>query len=58
MKQGDAMGKIEKDSVSLGAVSVSMPPDLIVQVRDGTPAADLSLQEAIREALRLIASQK
>jgi pyruvate dehydrogenase E1 component beta subunit len=29
-----------------------MPPDLIVQVPDGTPAQDLSYQEAVREALR------
>lgn len=46
------MGKIEKDSVSLGTVSVSMPPDLIMQVKEGTPATELSYQEAIREALR------
>ncbi len=42
----------EKDSVSLGAVKSALPPDLVVQVEPGTPAKELSYQEAIREALR------
>jgi pyruvate/2-oxoglutarate/acetoin dehydrogenase E1 component len=46
------MGKADKDSVSLGAIGVSAPSDLIVQVADGTPARELSYQGAIREALR------
>jgi pyruvate/2-oxoglutarate/acetoin dehydrogenase E1 component len=46
------MSKVERDATSLGAVSASMPPDLIKQVGDGEPAEELSYQEAIREALR------
>ena len=41
-----------RDSVSLGAKTPEMPSDLIVQVPEGVPAQMLSLQEAIREALR------
>jgi pyruvate/2-oxoglutarate/acetoin dehydrogenase E1 component len=42
----------ERDATSLGVVAAAMPADLIVQVAEGTPARDLSYQEAIREALR------
>lgn len=42
----------ERDAVSLGAARPVMPPDLIVQVPPGTPAKEMSYQEAIREALR------
>ena len=41
-----------RDAVSLGAKTPSMPGDLIVQVPPGVPAKELSMQEAIREALR------
>jgi pyruvate/2-oxoglutarate/acetoin dehydrogenase E1 component len=41
-----------RDAVSLGARAPAFPPDLIVQVAPGTPAKELSYQEAIREALR------
>jgi pyruvate dehydrogenase E1 component beta subunit len=40
------------DSTSLGVTTAALPPDLIVQVPPGTPAQELSYQEAIREALR------
>ena len=43
---------VERDATSLGVLAASMPSDLIVQVQAGTPAKDLSYQEAIREALR------
>ena len=46
------MARAEIDATSLGAKTVAMPPDLIVQVPDGAPAQELSYQEAIREALR------
>jgi pyruvate dehydrogenase E1 component beta subunit len=46
------MGNTEKDATSLGVVKADMPPDLIVQVKDGAPAREMSYQEAIREALR------
>lgn len=46
------MSKANTDAVSLGATAVSVPSDLIVQVQEGTQAAELSYQEAIREALR------
>jgi pyruvate dehydrogenase E1 component beta subunit len=42
----------ERDSVSLGSSKPTLSPDLIVQVTPGEPARELSLQEAIREALR------
>jgi len=41
-----------RDAVSLGAKTPTMPTDLIVQVSPGVPAKELSMQEAIREALR------
>lgn len=41
-----------RDAVSLGAKSPVMPAELIVQVPSGTPSKELSMQEAIREALR------
>lgn len=41
-----------RDSVSLGAKAPIMSPDLILQVPPGQPAKELSMQEAIREALR------
>jgi pyruvate/2-oxoglutarate/acetoin dehydrogenase E1 component len=46
------MARKDIDATSLGAVAAVMPPDLIVQVPDGTPAQELSYQEAVREALR------
>jgi len=42
----------QRDSVSLGAKAPVMPSDLIVQVVPGAPAKEISMQEAIREALR------
>jgi pyruvate/2-oxoglutarate/acetoin dehydrogenase E1 component len=51
-RQGKEMGKVERDSTSLGVVKVEVPADLIVQVVPGTPVKELSYQEAIREALR------
>ena len=42
----------ERDTVSLGADAPVMSPDLMVQVPEGTPATEISYQEAIREALR------
>jgi pyruvate/2-oxoglutarate/acetoin dehydrogenase E1 component len=42
----------ERDATSLGVVAAAMPADLIVQIAEGTPAKELSYQEAIREALR------
>jgi pyruvate/2-oxoglutarate/acetoin dehydrogenase E1 component len=41
-----------RDATSLGASAPIMPSDLIVQVPEGVPAKELSMQEAIREALR------
>jgi pyruvate/2-oxoglutarate/acetoin dehydrogenase E1 component len=41
-----------RDTVSLGAKAPLMPSDLIVQVPAGTPAKEMTMQEAIREALR------
>ncbi len=46
------MGKVERDATSLGVTAPTMSPDLIVQVAEGTPAQEISYQEAIREALR------
>ena len=43
---------LERDAVSLGAAAPALPPDLIVQVPEGTPAKEISYQVAIREALR------
>jgi len=40
------------DAVSLGATAPVLAADLIVQVREGVPAHEISYQEAIREALR------
>jgi pyruvate/2-oxoglutarate/acetoin dehydrogenase E1 component len=42
----------QRDAVSLGSKAPVMPSDLMVQVAPGTPAKEMSLQEAIREALR------
>lgn len=42
----------QRDSVSLGSSKSTFSPDLIMQVTPGMTAKDLSLQEAIREALR------
>src|SRR5512135_2117427 len=42
----------QRDSVSLGATTPVMSPELIQQVPPGVPARELSYQEAIREALR------
>jgi pyruvate/2-oxoglutarate/acetoin dehydrogenase E1 component len=42
----------QRDSVSLGSKIPLMPSDLMVQVAPGTPAKEMTLQEAIREALR------
>jgi pyruvate/2-oxoglutarate/acetoin dehydrogenase E1 component len=46
------MSTSTRDAVSLGASTPVMPSDLIVQVQPGTPAREVSMQEAIREALR------
>lgn len=46
------MGKVERDATSLGAVKSDIPADLIVQVKEGEPAKEMTYQEAIREALR------
>lgn len=43
---------LARDAVSLGAKAPTMPSDLIVQAPAGVPAKELSMQEAIREALR------
>jgi len=43
---------VKRDATSLGAVAPVLPSDLIVQVPEGTPAKEMSYQEAIREALR------
>lgn len=40
------------DSVSLGSTAPTMTPDLIQQVPDGVSFKEISMQEAIREALR------
>lgn len=41
-----------RDAVSLGASSPVMPADLFTQLPAGTPAKEMTMQEAIREALR------
>lgn len=41
-----------RDTVSLGASTPIMPSDLIMQLPSGVPAKEMSMQEAIREALR------
>ena len=46
------MVETQRDAVSLGSSKPTMSPDLIVQVPTGTPAKEMSYQEAIREALR------
>jgi pyruvate dehydrogenase E1 component beta subunit len=46
------MGKVERDSTSLGVTAPVMAPDLITQVGEGVAAREMSYQEAIREALR------
>jgi pyruvate dehydrogenase E1 component beta subunit len=46
------MGKVDRDATSLGVTAPTMSTDLIVQVAEGTPAHEMSYQEAIREALR------
>lgn len=43
---------VKRDTVSLGATTPVMSPDLIQQVPPGVTARELSYQEAIREALR------
>ena len=43
---------VERDATSLGAVAPVLPSDLIDQVPEGTPAQEMSYQEAVREALR------
>jgi pyruvate/2-oxoglutarate/acetoin dehydrogenase E1 component len=42
----------ERDTVSLSSNKPTLSPDLFKQVKDGTPAKEMSMQEAIREALR------
>ena len=46
------MANVERDAVSLASSKPTMSPDLIVQIPPGTPAKEMSYQEAIREALR------
>ena len=46
------MATTPRDAVSLGSNKPTLSPDLIVQVPAGTPAKEISYQEAIREALR------
>jgi pyruvate dehydrogenase E1 component beta subunit len=46
------MGKVERDATSLGVTAPVMSGDLFTQVAEGTPAREMSYQEAIREALR------
>jgi pyruvate/2-oxoglutarate/acetoin dehydrogenase E1 component len=41
-----------RDAVSLGSNTPVMSPDLMLQVKPGTPAREMTMQEAIREALR------
>jgi len=43
---------VKRDATSLGRVASVLPSDLIVQVPAGTPATEISYQEAVREALR------
>ena len=43
---------VKIDATSLGAATPTMNPELIIQVPPGTPAREMSYQEAIREALR------
>ena len=43
---------VERDPVSLGIITPVGPSDLIVQIPQGTPAKEMSYQEAVREALR------
>lgn len=47
-----AAATLERDSVSLGGATPVMSPELIVQVSPGTPAHEMSTQEALREAMR------
>ena len=47
-----ATATAERDSVSLGGATPVMSPELIVQVAPGTPAHEMSTQEALREAIR------
>ena len=42
----------QRDSVSLGSKAPVMSSDLMVQVTPGAPAREMTMQEAIREALR------
>ena len=46
------MATTPRDAVSLGSNKPALSPELIVQVPAGTPAKEISYQEAIREALR------
>jgi len=46
------MSTKERDAVSLASNKPVLSPDLIVQVPTGTPAKEMSYQEALREALR------
>jgi pyruvate dehydrogenase E1 component beta subunit len=41
-----------RDAVSLGVSTGNIPSDLIVQVPPGVPAKEITMQEAVREALR------
>lgn len=43
---------VNRDATSLGATTPVMSPELIRQVPEGVPVAEISYQEAIREALR------
>ena len=43
---------VQRDATSLGVSAPAMSPELMVQVPQGTPAREMSYQEAIREALR------
>lgn len=46
------MTNVERDAASLSETSTKVRPDLIKQIPDGTPADEMSYQEAIRAALR------
>jgi pyruvate dehydrogenase E1 component beta subunit len=51
MKEAANMTNLTRDAVSLGAKAPVMPPDLIVQIPAGVPAKEMTMAEAIREAL-------
>ena len=46
------MGKVKRDATSLGATAPVMSPELIVQIEEGTPAQEISYQEAFLERQR------